>query len=59
MTNARLYQNIRTLFCFCRGYSELKEGKTDASCFFFFLLPRHKQDAGSYKDSIIKSTENN
>lgn len=26
---------------------------------FFFLLPRHKQDAGSYKDSIIKSTENN
>lgn len=27
---------------------------------FFSWLPRHKQDAGSYKDSIIKkSTENN
>lgn len=51
--------------CFCR---RLKEGETDASRVFLFLflgcggvflLPRRKQGAGSYKDSIIKSTKNN
>jgi len=48
----------KDIICFLSWLQPAK-GKEKQMPAAFFLLPRHKQDAGSYKDSIIKSTENN